>query len=44
MYGIEDNLFQTDSFDSSDNYFQDYSLKKIQEGLRKRTRGNPSYF
>ena len=43
MDGIED-LSQVDSFDSSDNNFEDYSRKKVQESFRKHTRGHPSYF
>ena len=42
--GIEGDLLQMDSFDSSDNNFEDSSPKKVQESFRKRTRGHPSYF
>ena len=42
--GIQDDLLQMDSFDSSDNNFKDYSLKKVQERFRKRTPGHTSYF
>ena len=31
MDGIEDNLFQMDSFNSSDNNFEDYFSKKVLE-------------
>ena len=34
MEGIEDNLFQMDSFDSSDQTFKEYSPKKGQESLK----------
>ena len=44
MDSREDDLFQKDSFDSSDNNFEDYSPKKVHERFRKRTRGHPSYF
>ena len=33
MDGREEDLFQKDSFDSSDNNFKDYSLKKVHESL-----------
>ena len=35
MDGIDDDLFQMDSFDSSDNNSEDYSPKKVQEILEK---------
>ena len=35
MDGIDDNLFQIDSFNSSDINFEDYSSKKVQESFRK---------
>ena len=44
MDGIEDYFFQMDSFDSSDNNFEDYAPKKVQESSRKCTRGHTSYF
>ena len=37
-------FFQMYSFDSSDNNFEDYSPKKVQESFRKGTQGHPSYF
>ena len=42
--GIEDDLFQMDSFNSSDNNFEDHFSKKVQESFRKRRQGHPSYF
>ena len=39
MDGIEDDLFQMDSFNSSDNNFEDHFLKKVQESFRKRRQG-----
>ena len=44
MDGIEDDLFQMDSFNSSDNNFEDYSSKKVQESFRKSRQEHPSYF
>ena len=44
MDGIEDDLFQMDSFNSSDNNFENYFSKKVQESCRKRRRGYPIYF
>ena len=35
MDGIEDDLFQIDSFDRSDNNFEDYSSKKVIENISK---------
>ena len=43
MDGIEDDLFQMDSFDSSVNNFKDYFPKKVQESFRKLMLGHPSY-
>ena len=37
-------FFQTDSFDSSDNNLEDYSLNKVQESFSKRMHEHPSYF
>ena len=34
MDGIEDDLFQMDSFESSENDFEDYSPEKVQESFR----------
>ena len=44
MDGIKDNFFPMDSFDSSDNNFKDFSVKKVQESFRKYMRGHFSYF
>ena len=33
MDGIEDDLFQMDSFNSSDNNFEDYFSKKVLENI-----------
>ena len=33
MDSIEDDLFQMNSFDSSENNFKDYSPKKVQESF-----------
>ena len=44
MDGIEDNLFQKVSFDSSDNSLEDYSPNKVQGGFRKCTQDIPITF
>ena len=44
MDGIEDDLFQMDSFNSSDNNFEGHFSKKVQESFRKCKKGHPSYF
>ena len=36
MDSREDDLFQKDSFNSSDDNFEDYPLKKVHESFRKR--------
>ena len=44
MDSIEDDFFQMDSFNSSDNNFEDHFSKKVQESFRRRRQGHPSYF
>ena len=44
MDGIEHDLIQMDSFNSSDNNFEDNFSKNVQESFRKRRQGHPSYF
>ena len=44
MDGIEDDVFQMDSFNSSDNNFEDHFSKKVQEIFRKCRQGHPSFF
>ena len=41
---IEDDLFQKDSFNSSDSNSENYSSKKLQESFRKLRQKHPSYF
>ena len=44
MDGIEDDLFQMDSFDSSVNNFEDYSQKKVQESFSIPVTIDSSYY
>ena len=44
MDGIEDDVFQMDSFNSSYKNFEDNFSKKVQEIFRKRRQGDPSFF